>query len=228
MPRPWRPVIRSALPILLAACGGGGHQLATIEPIPGSRTEGSREIVPLDSSHTIRRTAEGNPAREIVPLAHSGAPVSGEIHPLPRNEGEIRPLAGASAGSTREIVPLGNRPASGTTASDPREIRPLGTVGAAAAVAEVTGPADSLAGSTWEGRGLDGTITLEFLPDGTLRYTTADETWANGSWRQHADSVSFEMNSGYAEWSGRVGSTRMAGSAHNRSGRQWQWQADRR
>ena len=215
MPRRWRPDIRSALPILLVACGGGGRPLATIEPIPGSRTHEGREIVPLDSTRTIRRTAEGNPAREIVPLARSGEQVSGEI----------RPLGGGASGSTREIVPLDTRPVTPSTSDGTREIRPLS---GATAVAQVDGPADSLVGTIWEGRGLEGTITLEFLAGGVLRYTTTDESYTNGSWRQRADSVSFEMNAGYAEWSGRLGGTRMAGSAHNRAGRQWQWQAERR
>jgi len=208
MPRPWRPVIRSALLTFLAACGGGSPPLATIEPIPGSRTREGREIVPLDSSRTIRRTAEGNPAREIVPLARGGrtsdAPVAGEI----------RPLGTTEPAPSREIRRLGD-----TTGTGARTIPPLDAP---------AGPADTLVGTTWDGQGLDGAITFEFLAGGTLRYTTDEQTFENGTWEQTGNVVSLQMNERFAEWSGRIGAARMAGSAHNRAGRQWNWQADRR
>jgi hypothetical protein len=195
MPRRRRPVIQSAFLAFLVACGGGSSPLPTIEP--------------LDSTRTIRRTAEGNPAREIIPLARRGegsaaAPVAGEIRRL--GESEPRP--------SREIRRLGD-----TTGTGARTIPPLDAP---------TGPADSLAGTIWDGRGVDGEITFEFLPGGTLRYTTDDQTFENGTWTQTGNVVSLEMNGRFAEWSGRIGAARMTGSAHNRAGREWNWQADRR
>jgi hypothetical protein len=195
MPRPWRPVIQSALLATLAACGGASPPLPTIEPI--------------DPSRTTRRTAEGNPAREIVPLSRNGertgaAPVAGEIRRL----GESGPAP------LREIRRLGD-----TTGTGAQTIPPLDAP---------SGPADTLAGTTWDGSGPDGTIIFEFLAGGTLRYTTDDQTFENGTWEQTGNAVSLQMNERFAEWSGRIGAARMSGSAHNRAGRQWNWQADRR
>jgi hypothetical protein len=90
------------------------------------------------------------------------------------------------------------------------------------------GPADTLLGTTWEGEGLDGAITFEFLPDGVLRYTTAENSYTNGTWQQAGHLVSFEMNGRFAEWSGRIAASRMTGSAQNGAGRRWNWQATRR
>lgn len=187
-----RPVICSAL-LVLAACGGGQHELARIEPIPGSRSHEGGEIVPLDSAHR-RRTAEGNIAGEIVPLHGSRA------HADTTGLQEIHRLGESSSGASRTIVPI--------------------TV--------PHGPADSLAGTTWQGEGFDGAITFDFLAGGTLRYTTDDSTYTNGTWQQDGNMVSFEMNARFAEWSGRIDATRMAGSAHNSAGRRWNWQATRR
>jgi hypothetical protein len=209
MPRPWRPVIRTSLLVLLAACGGGSPPLATIEPIAGSRTREGGEIVPLDSSRTIRRTAEGNPVREIVPLARGGASRGAEPA-----AGEIRRLGETEAAPAREIRRLGD-----TTGTGAHTIPPLNAP---------SGPADTLAGTTWDGEGLDGAITFEFLAGGALRYTTEDQTFENGTWEQTGNVVSLQMNERFAEWSGRIGAARMSGSAHNRAGRQWNWQADRR
>lgn len=216
MPRAWRPVIRTALMVpslalgaSLAACGGNSPPLATIEPVAGSRTHEGGEIVPLDSSRAIRRTAEGNPVREIVPLPRGSASTTAEPA-----AGEIRRLGEREAAPTREIRRLGD-----TTGTGAHTIPPLNAP---------TGPADTLAGTTWDGEGLDGSITFEFLAGGALRYTTEDQTFENGTWEQTGNVVSLQMNDRFAEWSGRIGAARMAGSAHNRAGREWNWQADRR
>ena len=157
----------------------------------------------------------GQPLRQITPVEGSRTREGGTILPIdsthPR---EIRPLApgtasGASADSSRVIRPLHGAPAAG------REIAPLDTV---------VVPLD---GTTWSGSNHEGSITFEFLIGGILRYTTPNGTWTNGTWRQQGNSVTFAMNDGYAEYTGRISGTRMSGTGQNRTGARWEWRADR-
>ena len=133
----------------------------------------------------------------------------------------IEPIRGSRTSEGNivgEIVPIrGGQARPDTTPL--REIRPI-TV--------PHGPADTLLGTTWNGEGLDGEITFEFLGDGILRYTTADSSYTNGTWQQSGNTISFEMNARFAEWTGRIEAARMAGAAHNSAGRRWNWQATRR
>lgn len=170
---------------------------------------GQRELAriePIPGS----RTHEGG---EIVPLdsARRRQTAEGNI------AGEIVPLRGAQArtdtAAVREIRPLGS-----SSGNDSRTIVPI---------AVPQGPTDTLLATTWQGEGLEGSITFEFLADGVLRYTTSDSSYTNGTWEQRGNRISFEMNSRFAEWTGRIDRTRMAGSAHNSAGRQWNWQASR-
>lgn len=150
---------------------------------------------------TIERVP-GSTTHEIKPLDSHGR----EIVPLDSTPGrEVRPLEQ----DERTIRPLGSSPAAG------REIAPLDTL---------VVPVD---GTTWHGSNYEGALTLEFLIGGILRYTTPNGTWSNGTWHQQGNSVAFEMNSHYADYSGRIRGTRMSGAGHNRAGRTWDWQATR-
>ena len=84
-----------------------------------------------------------------------------------------------------------------------------------------------LDGTTWTGSNYEGPLTLDFLVGGILRYTTPSGTWTNGTWEQHANAVTFEMNSHFADYSGHIRGGRMNGTARNRTGRTWDWEATR-
>jgi hypothetical protein len=149
----------------------------------------------------------------------------------------IEPIRGSTTHEGREIVPLDSahrRTAEGNTAGEIVPIRGARARSDSTPLREIHpitaphGPADTLLGTTWNGEGLDGTITFDFLADGILRYSTADSSYTNGTWQQSGNTISFEMNARFAEWTGRIDAARMAGSAHNSAGRRWNWQATRR
>ena len=145
------------------------------------------------------RTREG---REIVPL---DSVVSRQIKPLNGIGREIVPLD-----SGRTIRRLGD-----TTVIIGREIAPVET--------EVV-PVD---GTLWRGSNYEGELILEFLIGGILRYTAPSGTWSNGTWHQDGNGITFEMNSHWSDYSGRIRGTRMTGTGYNRAGRTWDWQATR-
>lgn len=154
-------------------------------------------------------TREGN---TIEPLdsAHTIHRVNGTA---PGTAGVIRPLhdSGSATPSTAGTI----RPLSGHQSASLREVAPLDTV---------VVPVD---GSRWAGSTLDGPITFEFLVGGVLRYTTENGTYANGTWQQLGNTIQFEMNGHYADYSGRIHAGRMSGNAHNTEGRAWDWEATR-
>ena len=154
-------------------------------------------------------TREGH---EIVPLDSSRV-----IHPVDGTNtstgGTIRPLrdTGSTAAPTAGVI----RPLDGHGAFPTHEVIPLDT--------NVV-PLDS---TRWVGTTLDGPITLEFLVGGILRYTTSNGTFSNGTWTQMGNTVQFEMNGHFADFSGRIRGARMSGGAHNRQDRAWDWEATR-
>ena len=190
------------LPALFLAVACAGHRpLPTLEPVPGSRTREAGEIVPLDS--TARRTG-----------ATTAAPVA-EIRPLgdstPAPEREIRRLGDANAPTTeRMILPLGRGTPPGM-----REVAP---------VEETFVVLDS---TRWVGANTQGAITFEFLIGGILRYTTSNGVFTNGTWQQAGSTVTFELNSRYAEYTGQIRGTRMSGTWQNRAGVRATWEATR-
>ena len=159
-------------------------------------------ITPVPGS----RTTEG---RTIEPLDSSR---SREIRPLHPGTHTIVPLD-----SGRTIVPRDSgrtvRPLDATASG--REIVPLST--------EVV-PVD---GTRWVGSDHEGPLTLEFLVGGILRYTKPGGTFTNGTWQQHSNTVTFETNSHYADWTGEIRGRRMSGTGHNRQGARWDWRAER-
>ena len=130
---------------------------------------------------------------------------------VPRDSAHvIRPIEGSTAPTAGVIAPL-----AGHAAPPAHEIVPLDTS---------VVPLDS---TVWAGTSVDGPITLAFLIGGILRYTTPNGTYANGTWSQVANTVTFEMNGHFADYTGRIHRGRMSGTAHNRQGRDWEWAATR-
>jgi hypothetical protein len=197
---------KSAWTLVVAAllgCGGN-RPLETIEPIPGSREGGvAGTIQPIDSAAGTIRPIEG---------------AAGTIQPIEGAAGTIQPLGReAPAG---EIVPRGD----GRPTIQPRSGREIERRRGRDAESNEVVPVD---GTRWVGTNHEGALTLEFLVGGILRYTTPNGTWTNGTWTQTANDLSFEMNSRYAEYTGRIRGTTMSGTGRNRSGVRWEWEAAR-
>lgn len=88
-------------------------------------------------------------------------------------------------------------------------------------------PSLDLVGTTWTGMAAGKPRTYEFLADGVLHYTTGDKTFTNATWFQTGDTVTFEMNDGFAVYSGKIRDDQMRGTARNQSGSEWAWGARR-
>jgi hypothetical protein len=87
----------------------------------------------------------------------------------------------------------------------------------------------SLAGTSWNATETDGDIDIfYYLPDGTLSYSYQAGSFTNGTWRQDGDAVYMQMNNKYVEYHGRITGTHMEGTAHNVTGKDWTWKADKR
>ena len=140
---------------------------------------------------------------------HGGDPSADSTH-------TIRPLQGSGNATAGTIRPL--RDSGDTTSATAGEIVPL----------RDTASVIPLDGTTWNSSNYEGSLTLEFLVGGILRYTTSAGTWTNGTWEQHANAVTFEMNSHFADYSGHIRGGHMSGTARNRTGRTWDWEATRR
>ena len=186
--------------LILAACGGNHRPLGTITPVAES---GTHEIKPLGTHRHEIVPLDSTRPHEIQRLDAAGH----EIVPIDSAH-TIRPLRGASR-PVHEIRPLHD--STGTL----REIVPLDTV---------VVPVD---GTKWQGENFEGALTLEFLVGGILRYTNFNGTFINGTWHQEGNVIAFEMNSHYADYTGRLRGTRMTGTGHNRTGRTWDWSAAR-
>lgn len=138
---------------------------------------------------------------------------------------------GGAAASHDTLRPI--RRIDGTAAPTAGTIRPLhDSADAAPTAGEIiplrdTSAVEPVEGTSWTGSNVDGALTLEFLAGGSLRYTTPNGTYTNGTWQQHAHTITFEMNSHFADYSGRIHGTRMNGQAHNTQGRSWAWEAAR-
>lgn len=131
--------------------------------------------------------------------------------------GTIEPVPGSRTREGGEIVPLDSARA--------REIRPLGTT--EHEIAPIEGEVVPVDATRWQGTNYEGELTLEFLIGGILRYTAPSGTWTNGTWHQAGNTITFEMNSHFADYTGRIRGPRMSGTAHDRHGRTWDWQATR-
>jgi hypothetical protein len=152
------------------------------------------------------RSTEG---RTIEPLdsAHTR-----EIRPLHPGDHTIIPLD-----SGRTIVPLDSA----------HTVRPLGTTTPTREIAPLSTEVVPVDGTRWTGSDHEGPLTLEFLVGGILRYTKPSGTYTNGTWEQHSNTITFETNSHYADWTGEIRGRRMTGTGHNRQGARWDWRAER-
>lgn len=85
-----------------------------------------------------------------------------------------------------------------------------------------------LVGTRWSGLTAGKPRTYEFLPNGVLRCTSDGQKPAFATWFKQGDQISWEMNDGFARYTGLVSGNRMAGTAVNKNGDQWNWDATKR
>lgn len=166
---------------------------------------GGRQLQPI-TPVPGSRTTEG---RTIQPLDSTH---SREIRPLHPGEHTIVPLD-----SGRTIMPLDST----------RTVRPLGTTTPAREIVPLSGEVAPIEGTRWTGSDHEGPLTLEFLAGGILRYTKPSGTYTNGTWQQTSNTITFETNSHYADWTGVIRGRRITGTGHNRQGVRWDWRAER-
>jgi hypothetical protein len=88
-------------------------------------------------------------------------------------------------------------------------------------------PTEGLIGSVWTGLSGTRSFTFKFLEDGILEYTSPTGTFRNAKWTQDGNLVVFNMNNGYAIYDGKIAEGSMEGTAKNKAGSQWTWQAKR-
>lgn len=172
-------------------------------------------FVSLALSTGLSACGGGTPLQQITPVPGSRTSEGGTIMPLDSSRGrEIRPLQPGD----RTIVPVDSG----------RSIRPLGAAtGAAREIVPLDTTVVPVDDTKWVGSNHEGELTLEFRIGGILRYTAPSGTWTNGTWRQVGNTVTFEMNDHYAEYTGQVRGTRISGTGHNRTGARWEWRAER-
>jgi uncharacterized protein (TIGR02996 family) len=106
-----------------------------------------------------------------------------------------------------------------------KELYELGEKLPAEWVAAVTHP--KIAGSVWDGKDDDGTLTLRFLDTGFVNYTQPSGTFENGKWTQIGLGVAMETNAHYADYFGVIAGEWMRGSAHNIVDAKWKWKVKR-
>jgi hypothetical protein len=82
----------------------------------------------------------------------------------------------------------------------------------------------SVEGTTWVGADSDGDeYTYHFLRGNTLTYTSPTGTYSGEPWEQHGNTVSWNMNDHYADYSGTIVGKTMSGTARNVTGKHWTW-----
>lgn len=115
------------------------------------------------------------------------------------------------------------------TRVDPSEAK-RAEVSALAAPADAgreTAPPVNLAGTAWEGEGASGPYTVEFLPDGRLRYTSPFNGSTGGTWKQSGAYVQLSVG-GYANWNGKMTGGEMKGEGSNAEGVKFSWAMKRK
>ena len=153
------------------------------------------------------------PLQQITPVEGSRTREGGEIRRLDSSGHEIRPLRPGER--TIERVDSGHT------------IRPLAGAAPAREIVPLNGDVVPVDVTTWVGSNHEGAITFEFLIGGILRYSTPNGTWTNGTWSQQGNTITFEMNSHYADYTGQIRGTHMSGTGHNTRGARWEWRAER-
>ena len=186
---------------------------------------GRRPAIILAPVILLAACAGGHPPLATIErIPGSGSRDGGTIVPVDSTR-TIHRAAGTTSGTNGEIRPI--RDSAGTTGTVlPRREGAPSTAGEIVPLHD-TSAVVPLDGTRWQGTAIDGPVTLEFLVGGFLRYTTANGTFANGSWHQDGNAVTFEMNSHYADYTGHIHGTRMSGRGENRAGRTFDWEATR-
>lgn len=81
-----------------------------------------------------------------------------------------------------------------------------------------------VSGTTWSGTdSLGGTTSYTFEEDGTLSYTSRNNTYRNGTWKQNGAKITLEKNDKYAEYEGEISGDTIEGKAKNVKGLEWTW-----
>ena len=104
---------------------------------------------------------------------------------------------------------------------------PPGPCAPDAAASAPSRPGD-LAGTSWTGKGWDGSyLRFQFHEGGGVTYTTkhpmADGTWDDGCWARDGDNLVVTVNQGYATYRGTIRSDRMEGTVVNVLGQEGTW-----
>ncbi|HEX6625907.1 MAG TPA: hypothetical protein VF064_19480, partial [Pyrinomonadaceae bacterium] len=82
--------------------------------------------------------------------------------------------------------------------------------------------------TAWEGLAAGGRYTVEFLPEGKLRYTLVDnKKTTGGSWKQTGDFIQMSVG-GYSALSGRIEGDVIRGEGSNVAGEKWSWALTRK
>ena len=81
---------------------------------------------------------------------------------------------------------------------------------------------ESLAGTTWVGQedGF-GRVSYTFEANGVLVYSYRGSTWRDASWTQDGETVTFEINKRFSEFSGAVIDGVLSGERSNKNGLRW-------
>lgn len=97
------------------------------------------------------------------------------------------------------------------------------TVAVSAPVPEaVKVKAPPLAGTTWVGQDeTHGRVEYTFEAGGRLAYTYGGTTYRNGTWAQTGDTLTWQTNDRYAEFTLRFRAGGFEGTAENVTGRTW-------
>lgn len=87
---------------------------------------------------------------------------------------------------------------------------------------EALRPPVPLAGSVWEGDGVDGPTKYEFHDTGRMSTTYPSQHSPNiGTWKQDGTKVYWETCDRYCEFEGTLTATTITGKAWNRPGGKW-------
>lgn len=164
----------------------------------------------------------------VLMAACSGGHQLQPITPVPGSRTtEGRTIEPLDSSRTREIRPLHPGEHTIVPLDSGRTVRPLEGAASGREIVPLSGEVVPVDGTKWVGSDHEGPLTLEFLVGGILRYTKPGGTYTNGTWQQHSNTITFETNSHYADWTGEIRGRRMSGTGHNRQGVRWDWRAER-
>lgn len=88
--------------------------------------------------------------------------------------------------------------------------------------------APSVENTTWKGHGnKKKLLILYFKPKGILHYKSPTGFFKNATWKQTGNTIYFETNKKYAEYSGTIVGHTMKGKAHNVVDLKWTWKVQK-